>query len=153
VALALVVAAVPSCSDGSRRALERSTDIDSTATVVVGDVTYELRVACYEADEDLIAVGVGDDETSGKALKGLVRGPSAAYVGLMFGDDEYIFEADANSVLTIARDGNRLAGDGIPFVRDVDLDSADGASVGTGSVRVECTSTRAGTPASPLTDR
>ena len=154
-ALALVIIApiVVACSGASRPSLETAGAIDSTATLVVGDVTYELRVACYESDTNLTAVGVGTDNASGKSLKGLIRGPEAAYVGLMFGDDEYIYEADANTTLTIQRDGDRLAGAAIAFVSDIDLDTADGAAVGTGSVVVDCVSKRAGTPASPLPSR
>jgi hypothetical protein len=147
---ALVIVA-PACSSGARPSLEGG--VDSTATVVVGDVTYELRVACYESDAELTAVGVGTDGATGKSLKGLVRGPSSSYVGLMFGDDEYIYEPDANVALTIRRDGDRLLGDEIPFVRDVDLDSAEGTAVGIGSVVVECASKRGGTPVSPLPSR
>ena len=142
-----VVAPLGACSGGSRPSL------DSTATLVVGDVTYQLRVACYESDANLTAVGVGTDAASGKSIKGLIRGPDAAYVGLMFGDDEYIYEADANASLTITRDGDQLAGEAIVFVRDIDLDTADGPVVGTGSVVVDCATKRAGVPDSPLSSR
>ena len=153
-ALALVIVApAGACSGGSRPSLDSPGVIDSTATLVVGEVTYQLRVACYESDANLTAVGVGTDVASGKSIKGLIRGPDAAYVGLMFGDDEYIYEADANTALTIARDGDRLAGDAIAFVRDIDLDTADGPAVGTGSVVVDCMSKRAGVPESPLSSR
>ncbi len=136
--LALSAAA---CSGGARASLDAGSAVDSTATLIVGDVTYALDVACYAAGDDLTAVGVGTDAASGKAIKGLIRGPASAYVGLMFGDDEYIYEADAKVPLTIQRDGERLVGDAISFVRDIDLGSADGASVGVGSVLVECSST------------
>ena len=49
----------------------------------------------------------GIQAATGKAVKGLIRGPANAYVGLMFGDDEYIYEADANVPLTIQRDVSR----------------------------------------------
>jgi hypothetical protein len=152
-ALALVIVAlVGACSGDSQPTLEAGA-LDSTATLVVGDVTYELRVACYEADANLTAVGVGTDAESGKPIKGLVRGPDAAYVGLMFGDDEYIYEADANTPLTIARDGDRLAGEAVAFVRDIDLDTAAGSAIGSGSIVVDCVSKRAGVPDSPLSTR
>ena len=118
--------------------------VDSTATLVIGDVTYALDVACYATGEDLTAVGVGTDTTTGERVKGLIRGPASAYVGLMFGDDEYIYEADAKVPLTIERDGDRLVGADISFVRDIDLASADSSSVGVGSVDVECRSTNVG---------
>jgi hypothetical protein len=127
--------------------------VDSKATVVVGDANFELRAACYEADGELTVVGEGTDPGSGKPIKGMIRGPSAAYVGLMFGNDEYIYEADANADPTLERDGNRLAGDGITFVRDIDLDSAEGSPAGTGSVLVECKSIKTGTAPSPLPSR
>jgi hypothetical protein len=111
---------------------------------VVGDVTYALKVACYTLGDDLTAVGIGTDAATGKSVKGLIRGPESAYVGLMFGDDEYIYEADAKVPLTIQRDGDRLVGDAIAFVRDIDLGSANGATVGVGSVVVECSSTSEG---------
>jgi hypothetical protein len=140
--LALAVTAA-ACSGGTRPSLDGSA-IDSTATLVVGDVTYALKVACYTLGDDLTAVGIGADAATGKAVKGLIRGPDSAYVGLMFGDDEYIYEADAKVPLTIQRDGDRLVGEEIAFVRDIDLGSADGATVGIGSVVVECSSTREG---------
>ena len=131
------------CSGGLRPFLDANA-IDSTATLVVGDVTYALKVACYTLGDDLTAVGIGTDAVTGKAVKGLIRGPESAYVGLMFGDDEYIYEADAKVALTIQRDGDRLFGEEIAFVRDIDLGSADGATVGVGSVVVECSSTSEG---------
>ena len=140
--LALAVATA-GCSGGTRPSLNSSA-IDSTATLVVGDVTYALKVACYTLGDDLTAVGIGNDVATGKAVKGLIRGPDGAYVGLMFGDDEYIYEADAKVPLTIQRDGDRLVGEEIAFVRDIDLGSADGATVGIGSVVVECSSTSEG---------
>ena len=132
------------CSSGTPAALDAAGTVDSTATMVVGDVTYALDVACYAMGDDLTAVGVGTDPSTGSQVKGLIRGPASAYVGLMFGDDEYIYEADAKVPLTIERDGDRLIGNDIAFVRDIDLGSADGPSVGVGSVTVECVSTRAG---------
>jgi hypothetical protein len=138
---AVLALAAAGCSGGSRAMLEAGSVVDSSATLVVGEVTYALDVACYTAGDDLTAVGVGTDAATGKAVKGLIRGPSSAYVGLMFGDDEYIYEADAKVPLTIQRDGDRLTGDGIAFVRDIDLGSADGESVGVGSIVVECSST------------
>jgi hypothetical protein len=140
--LVLVLTAA-GCSGGTRPILDGSA-IDSTATLVVGDVTYALNVACYAAGDDLTAVGVGTDTASGKSVKGLIRGPARAYIGLMFGDDDYIYEADAKVPLTIQRDGNRLVGGAIAFVRNIDLASADGAPVGVGSVLVECSSTTEG---------
>jgi len=76
----------------------------------------------------------------------LIRGPDNAYVGLIFGADEYIYEADAHVPLTLQRDGDRLTGDAVAFVRDVDLDSAEGEAVGAGSVVVACSSLRKGPP-------
>ena len=140
--LALAVTAA-GCSGGTRPSLNNNA-IDSTATLVVGDVTYALRVVCYTVGNDLTAVGIGTDTATGKAVKGLIRGPDSAYVGLMFGNDEYIYEADAKAPLTIERDGDRLVGESIAFVRDIDLGSADGATVGVGSVLVECSSTSEG---------
>jgi len=134
------------CSGGSRPSLDPGNAVDSTATLVVGEITYALKVACYELGTDLTAVGIGTDEETGKAVKGLIHGPERAYVGLIFGDDEYIYEADARVPLLIQRDGDRLAGDAITFVRDIDFGSADGAAVGTGSVAVECVSKREGAP-------
>ena len=131
------------CSSGTRPSLDKGAT-DSTATLVVGDVTYALKVGCYTLGEDLTAVGRGTDTTTGKVVRGLIRGPDSAYVGLMFGDDEYIYEADAKVPLTIQRDGDRLFGESIAFVRDIDLGSADGATVGVGSVLVECASTSEG---------
>jgi hypothetical protein len=128
------------CSGGTRPSLHAGSAVDSTATLVVGDATYSLNVACYAAGDDLTAVGVGTDTATGKSVKGLIRGPTSAYVGLMFGDDEYIYEADAKVPLTIQRDGDRLVGEAVSFVRDIDFGSADGASVGVGSVLVECQS-------------
>ena len=148
--LALVIATA-GCSGGIRPSLDANT-IDSTATLVVGDVTYALKVACYTLGDDLTAVGIGTDTATGKAVKGMIRGPVSAYVGLMFGDDEYIYEADANVPLAIQRDGDRLVGEEIAFVRDIDLGSADGTTVGVGSVVVECSSTSEGT-APTLTTR
>ncbi|MEO8695314.1 MAG: hypothetical protein ABI658_17445 [Acidimicrobiales bacterium] len=141
---ALIVPAlvVAGCSAGTRATLDAASVVDSSATLIVGDITYALDVACFSVGDDLTAVGVGTDAATGKAVKGLIHGPASAYVGLMFGDDEYIYEADAKVPLTIQRDGDRLVGDGITFVRDIDLGSADGASVGVGSVVVECSSTR-----------
>jgi hypothetical protein len=131
------------CS-GTPASLDPAGAVDSTATLVIGDVTYALDVECYATGDDLTAVGVGTDAATGERVKGLVRGPASAYVGLMFGDDEYIYEADAKVPLTIERDGDRLVGADIAFVRDIDLGSADGSSVGVGSVNVECRSTTAG---------
>jgi hypothetical protein len=126
--------------------------IDSKATFVIADVTYALDVACYSNGDELTAVGAGIDAATGSPVKGMIRGPAGAYVGLMFGDDEYIYEADATIPLTIQRDGDRLSGDGISFVRDIDLGSAGGSSVGVGSVSVECLSKNAGV-APPLSSR
>ena len=139
----LTPAVVLGCS-GTPAALEGAGAVDSTATLVIGDVTYALDVACYTTGDDLTAVGAGTDDTTGEQFKALIRGPASAYVGLMFGDDEYIYEADAKMPLTIERDGDRLTGTDISFVRDIDLGSADGSPVGVGSVRVECKSTNAG---------
>lgn len=139
------------CSGGSRPTLDGA-NIDSTATLVIADVTYALDVACYSMGDDLTAVGEGTDAATGSPVKGLIRGPASAYVGLMFGNDEYIYEADATVPLTIQRDGDRLIGDGISFVRDIDLGSAVGSSVGVGSVTVECLSTSTGV-APPLGSR
>ena len=137
---------VVGCSGGTRPTLDAAKVVDSKATLVVADVTYALHIACYSVGDDVTAVGVGTDTATGKVVKALIQGPASPYVGLMFGDDEYIYEADANVELTIQRDGDRLIADGISFVRDIDLDSADGPSVGIGSVLVECTSMLEGTP-------
>jgi hypothetical protein len=134
------------CSGGWRPSLDPGNAVDSSATVVVGDVAYALKVACYELGEDLTAVGVGTDSVTGKALKGWIHGPAGPYVGLIFGDDEYIYEADANVPLTITRDGDGLVSDAVSFVRDIDLGTANGSAVGTGSLQVQCSSKRAGEP-------
>lgn len=142
--LQLVLAALATgCSGATQSPLDAASAVDSTATLVVGEFTYALDVACYAMGDDLTAVGVGTDAATGKQVKGLIRGPASAYVGLMFGDDEYIYEADAKVPLTIERDGDRLIGADISFVRDIDLGSADGSWVGVGSVTVECRSTSA----------
>lgn len=153
VAVLVVIPMVAACSGASRPSLDAAGAMDSKATVIVGDVTYQLQVACYETDANLTAVGIGTDAASKKSIKGLIRGPEAAYVGLMFGNDEYIVEADARAELTIQRDGDRLAGESIAFVRGIDLDTADGSDEGSGSVVVECASKRAGIPESPLSSR
>ena len=144
--LALTATLAVGCSGGSRPSLDPGNAVDSTATLVVGDVTYALKVACYEVGTDLTAVGTGTDKATGKALKGLIHGPDSAYVGLIFGADEDIYEADAHVPLTLQRDGDRLTGDAIAFVRDIDLDSAEGQAAGTGSVVVACSSMRDGPP-------
>lgn len=135
-----------SCSSGFRPSLDAANTVDSLATVIIGDVTYPLKVVCYEVGNDLTAVGVGTDSATGKALKVYIHGPAGAYVGLIFGADEYIYEPDANVALTIERDGDRLLGSAISFVRDIDLGSANRSPVGAGSIDVECASKRAGPP-------
>jgi hypothetical protein len=142
--LAATVVLAAGCSSGTQPSLDPGNAFDSTATLVIGDVTYALKVACYELGPDLTVVGTGTDKATGKAVKGLIHGPERACVGLVFGSDEYIYEADAHVPLTIERDGGRLTGDAISFVRNVDLASAQGEAVGTGSVTVECSSTSAG---------
>jgi hypothetical protein len=137
-----------SCSGGFRPTLDAANTVDSSATIVIADVTYPLKVVCYEVGDDLTAVGVGTDSATGKAVKVWIHGPASAYVGLIFGDDEYIYEPDAGVALTLERDGDRLAGQGITFVRDIDLGSAQGSPVGSGSVDVVCASLRAGPPPS-----
>jgi hypothetical protein len=149
--LCLLAMIATGCSDDLQPELDGAR-IDSTATFVIGDVTYALEVVCYSNGDELTAVGAGIDAATESPVKGMIRGPAGAYVGLMFGDDEYIYEADATVPLTIQRDGNRLIGDGISFVRDIDLGSAGGSSVGVGSVTVECLSMNTGA-APPLSSR
>ena len=62
----VVALAAAGCSSGTRPILEAAV-VDSTATVVVGDVTYALEGRVYTVGDDLTAVGVGTDAATGKA--------------------------------------------------------------------------------------
>jgi len=64
--LALTATLAVGCSGGSRPSLDPGNAVDSTATLVVGDVTYALKVACYEVGTDLTAVGTGTDKATGR---------------------------------------------------------------------------------------
>ena len=71
----VLAVATAGCSGGIRPSLDAST-IDSTATLVVGDLTYTLKVACYTFGEDLTAVGIGTDAATGPAAG---TGPATAH--------------------------------------------------------------------------
>jgi hypothetical protein len=167
VLVALTVAfvvGVDSC-DGSADAPETPADVlergGSIAQVTIAGHEYDFEVSCYDAGAgSVVAVGTGTeyDPASGstRASRVFVQGfLGDPYIGVTLAAPEGadpatarddVYEAALDESFDLLLEDGVIAVDGIEFVRNLDLTSGAGESVGQGSLRVTCNDFEPGVP-------
>ena len=110
----------------------------STGVVIIGRERFAFVGTCYEAGAgDVVALGDGTT-TDGEPFHVLVQAFFGdGYVSVQFDSGERI-EPALDGALDLHFDGTRIDGADVAFVKDLDLATGSGESVGTGSVAVEC---------------
>lgn len=147
-AAALVAAVAAGCSgDGSPSLGPFEGDAAPNARVTVDGTVYAFLAQCYDDGQVFEARGVTVDAKTGTPVRMLVRiAPRESYVGLVFGDNDFVIEPSLDEGLTLARDGDRVRGERIAFVRDLDFRTQTATPVGTGSLQLDCPGVTPGAP-------
>ena len=111
----------------------------STGTLTIADVTYELAVNCYAPGAgEVLAIGLGTDPDSGGLVEAYVQAfVGSPYVGVRVGDGPLI-ESTFEGPLDLYLQDDVIRASAIRFVRDLDLESGSGTSVGFGAVEILC---------------
>jgi hypothetical protein len=147
-ATALVAAVPAACSgDGGPSLGPFEGDATPNATVTVDGTAYAFLAQCYDDGQVFEARGVTVDAKTGAPVRMLVRiAPRESYVGLVFGDNDFVIEPSLDEGLVLTREGDRVRGDGIAFVRDLDFRTQTAAPAGTGSLLLDCPGVTPGSP-------
>jgi hypothetical protein len=136
----------------------------SVAEVDIDGVRYDFVVDCYDAGAGSVVV-VGSGEEPDAAVAADVEGDGErsethilvqaylgdSYVGVTVepdheGEREVVYEASLDEALDLVLEGDVIAADAITFVRNLDLATGTGATVGDGALRVTCGRYEAGPP-------
>jgi hypothetical protein len=117
-------------------------------TIVVGATTYTFAMTCYAPGAGaVVAVGNGTDPVSGHPTRALVQAFfEDPYVGVTVGAKESVYEPSLDQPVELSFQDDVVHGEGIKFVRNLDLTARVGEPAGLGSVTVTCAGYNAGLP-------
>lgn len=157
IGLLLAVVPLASCSSDSGSPVV-ATGQSTTSTTAIGEqlstngtieiegTSYPFMATCYlPGDGNIEVTGAGHDPATGAPVDLLLRNiPAQPYFGMRIAGR--MIEASLDSELTFTVDEGRLAATEVEFVRDLDLLSGEGESLGSGRIDVQCDSYVEGSP-------
>jgi hypothetical protein len=141
------------CSNGPEKPSLAATASDVVAavpngSVVIGDVTYPFTMTCFAPGAGaVVASGNGTEPGSGRPTRALVQAFFRdAYVAVIVGNNEVVYEPSLAEPVELYLQDDVVRGGNITFVKNLDLKSREGETVGVGSVVVRCEKYRPGLP-------
>jgi hypothetical protein len=164
IVAASAVAAGCGGSDEAATPADVLADGGSVAQVTIDGVAYDFVVDCYDAGAgSVVVVGAGEEpdaavaeDVEGDGERSETHILVQAYLGDSYlgvtvepdheGEPEVVYEASLDDELDLVLESDVIEADAITFVRNLDLATGDGATVGGGSLRVTCGGYEAGTP-------
>jgi hypothetical protein len=113
----------------------------SEGFIRIGDTVYELTVTCYATGAgEVLAIGVGTAPDTGEPVEAFVQAYlGSPYVGMRIGSGEgELIESSLDGSLDLYLRDDKIEASAIRFVRDLDLETGAGESVGVGQIEIAC---------------
>jgi hypothetical protein len=113
----------------------------SEGFIRIADTVYELTVTCYATGAgEVLAIGVGTAPDTGEPVEAFVQAYlGSPYVGMRIGSGEgELIESSLDGSLDLYLRDDKIEASAIRFVRDLDLETGAGESVGVGQIEIDC---------------